>query len=115
MYRWWWSYHSRTRRTVAPEGCNPGTSFNDLAQFTPAQIEWLANRGLVFLTEVGVSPHAGHFGAIVAASFDEACRTAIRRHPDERVLGRMQPGFVKRDWCHLQSRHRRFPQAHDRR
>lgn len=99
--RTWWSHHPRTRSLTRPRAHGLEPVWNDLRHFSFPQIEWLATRGLVFLTEV--TPCTGCFGAIVAASFDEACRIAKRRHLSERVLGLMQPSFLKRDWCQLQS------------
>ncbi|MGP1664894.1 MAG: hypothetical protein ACTS5I_03055 [Rhodanobacter sp.] len=95
----WWSHRPHMRRPSTPQAGKAEPSWNDLVRFSPSQVEWLVARGLVFLTEVA---HEGRFGSIVAASFKEACRIAVHRHPGERVLGLMHPSFLKRDWNQLQ-------------
>ncbi len=88
--------HLRLRRKAAALLHDVEPPWNDLARFSPAQAEWLAARGLVFLTELAPGP--GRFGSIVAASYAEACRIASRRQPQERVLGVLSREFLHASW-----------------
>lgn len=88
--------HLRLRRAAPTLPRDAEPPCNDLARFSTAQAEWLAARGLVFLTELVSGP--GRFGAIVAASYAEACRIASRRQARERVLGVLSREFLHAGW-----------------
>lgn len=79
------------RSTVSArlDGEEPG---NDAASFSAAQVEWLAGRGLVFLTEI--SANGTRYGTVVAANFDAAVAIARRRNGNERVIGQLGRDFV---------------------
>jgi hypothetical protein len=64
---------------------------DETALFTDEQIQFLAGRGVIYLT---VQP-SGEFSTIIAQDAKAASRIAFRRNADEKVVGLMGFGFLR--------------------
>lgn len=79
--------------------CDPAPEavcLEDADLFTPAQIEFLAARGLVFLTSRPLADSGrSRTAIIVAGNYHQAVRIADRRGQGEKVMGLMGHGFLR--------------------
>lgn len=66
-----------------------GTFFRDTHRFSPNQTNFLAGRGVVFLTEFNADG-SRYGGDIIATSFAEAEKRAKDRGLNEKVIGTLE-------------------------
>lgn len=66
---------------------------DEASLFTDEQADFLAGRGLVYLTDLQIGE--ARIGSIVAGDRQQAMRIAASRERGERIVGLMGQGFVR--------------------
>lgn len=68
-------------------------SADEAGMFSERQVEFLASRGLVYLTDRKIDEF--RYGTIIAGSYEQAERIARQRGYGERVTSRMGESFLR--------------------
>ncbi len=79
-----------------------GATLDEASLFSERQLEFLAERELVWMTENERSK--SRRGTIIAASYDDAVRIAAERVGGERIIGLMGASYLRNMKMWLRSR-----------
>lgn len=68
---------------------------DEISQFSSKDAEFLASRGLVYITSLCLDEKSGKTGTIIAGCLTQAQMIAASRGHDERIVGLMGRSFLR--------------------